>query len=289
MNIRRDQIGDFRGAFCAYYAQNRLSVTAPNLDVDFDVDRADLLSLENVEQLHILEPCGLGNPTPTLCMTNVCIGSVNAVGDGSHTRIRFNRFSTEFDCIFFFRAPTDLRIRRGSRVDVAFTPQINEFRGRRSVQLVLTELRPCLDQRRRLEQDFDLCERHRLGSHLSREEIEIIIPIRKDFAALVPTRNEFAALWRALSSGTVMTEGSFRDVLQNIAFIVGGSVATQYICLRVFDELGLLRLQETGEMLRIELLPGRQKVDLNKSEILKSFSVHAEQPHTEGRQEDGCC
>ena len=38
-------------------------------------------------------------------------------------------------------ADNPIGARAGDRVDVVFTPQINEFRSRRSVQLVITDLR----------------------------------------------------------------------------------------------------------------------------------------------------
>ena len=82
-------------------------------------------------------------------------------------------------------------------------------------------------------------------------------------------------------------EGPFRDVLENIAFVVDGSPVTQYICLRVFDELGLICLQENGDMLRISLVPGRQKVDLNKSVILKDLAGSTGREFPDRRDEDG--
>ncbi len=275
VNVRREQLGDFRGAFCSYFAQHRPAAQAPDLQVDFNVDNPAFLDLENVDALSMLEPCGPGNPSPVLCMTDLRLSAVTPLGDGSHTRLRFTKYGQDFDCICFFRTAEALRVRRGSRVDIAFCPQINEFRGRRSVQLVLTELRPCLDRRRSLERDLDLCLRQRPGCSLSPQELEALVPLREELAALVPSRADFAALWRALTGETVSMSGPFRDVLEDMAFIVGGSVATQYICLRVLDELGLIRLRETGDTLEIHLVPGHSKVDLNASEILKGFARQA--------------
>ena len=46
-----------------------------------------------------------------------------------------------FDCVFFSQTAEALGARPGQTVDLIFVPQINEFRARRSVQLVITDLR----------------------------------------------------------------------------------------------------------------------------------------------------
>jgi len=45
------------------------------------------------------------------------------------------------DCIYFSMPSEDLDVNEGMQVDVAFAPQINEFRGRTSVQLHVLDIR----------------------------------------------------------------------------------------------------------------------------------------------------
>ncbi|MBQ3405059.1 MAG: hypothetical protein IJG63_06555, partial [Oscillospiraceae bacterium] len=47
-----------------------------------------------------------------------------------------------YDAVFFSQTASGLGVREGQEADVVFVPQINEFRSRRSVQLVITDLRP---------------------------------------------------------------------------------------------------------------------------------------------------
>ena len=46
-----------------------------------------------------------------------------------------------YDGVFFSQTVPALGARAGQRCDIVFAPQINEFHGRRSVQLVITDLR----------------------------------------------------------------------------------------------------------------------------------------------------
>ena len=59
----------------------------------------------------------------------------------------------------------------GDRVDVAFTPQINEFRGARTVQLLVCDLRPAPT---RMEAEQALYERLRRGESLTAQELSLI-------------------------------------------------------------------------------------------------------------------
>ena len=48
----------------------------------------------------------------------------------------------KYDAVFFSQTAAGLGVRAGQEADIVFMPQINEFRSRRSVQLVITDLRP---------------------------------------------------------------------------------------------------------------------------------------------------
>ena len=112
------------------------------LDVDLEVIKPELLSLRNVQALDELEPYGPGNPQPTLCMRDVLVENCAGLSDGKHTKLWLSLQGQVFEAVFFSRSPEELGARTGRRAHVAFTPQINEFRGRRTVQLMLTDFVP---------------------------------------------------------------------------------------------------------------------------------------------------
>ena len=101
----------------------------------------DLLSMECVESLTLLEPCGNGNPRPLFCVEGAVLESIIPIGSGKHLRLRLGKFGNIYECVFFSMTQENLGASVGDRVDAAFYPQINEFRGRRSVQLLMTDLR----------------------------------------------------------------------------------------------------------------------------------------------------
>ena len=102
-------------------------------------------------------------------------------------RLRLRKGHFTFGAIYFSANPQSVSIAQGDLVDVAFNPQVNEYRGWRTVQLQLCDLRPALT---RAQAERALYEKLRSGANLTPQEA----------AALTPTREEFAAVWRYLKN-----------------------------------------------------------------------------------------
>jgi single-stranded-DNA-specific exonuclease len=89
-----------------------------------------------VEELQALSPHGEGNPEPLLCVPGVYIERAYPVGDGTHLKMTVFQDGCRSQAIAFGLAGALGRVcSAGSRVDLACTPVINEYRGRRSVEL----------------------------------------------------------------------------------------------------------------------------------------------------------
>ncbi len=140
LTVREDRIDDLRRALAERYK----AAAAPErvLNIDFEVIKPELLSLENVEALDTLEPYGTGNPSPILCMRDVSVENFSALSEGKHTKLWVGKAGAVFEALYFSKSPAELGVRLHDRADIAFSPQINEFRGRRTVQLSLCDYRP---------------------------------------------------------------------------------------------------------------------------------------------------
>lgn len=114
------------------------------LKIDGEIENTAVLTVEEVEALSMLEPYGAGNPKPIFSLSGVTVTCMTDVGGGRHLKMRASRDGRTVDMIFFSvtRAKSGLAV--GDKADVAFYPQINEYRGSRTVQLHLVDLRPGL-------------------------------------------------------------------------------------------------------------------------------------------------
>lgn len=260
--IARDEIDDFRDGvqqMAADFVASGQQHAA--LEIDCAVEPR-LLTEENIVALDQLEPCGAGCPKPVFFMDNLLVDQMAEVGGGKHLRLRFSRDGHSIGAIFFSTNILRSGITVGDRVEVAFTPQINEYRGIRSVQLNLVDIRPDRESRRAWATDQKLYERFQNEQNLASWEASMLLPERSDFAAV----------WRYL-----VANGHQRQLLEDVACL--SRKITRYsglsfnggrlqICLDVFRERGLLTLEQSHGRVHICLMNSAGKVDLNRSPII---------------------
>ena len=260
--ISRNQIDQFRTEVQKLADE---FVSSGRQKVDLDVDctvEPGLLSEENIVALDELEPCGAGCPKPVFCMEGMLVEQISEVGGGKHLRLQLSRDGISFGGIFFSTTLLRSGIAQGDRVEVAFTPQINEFRGAHNVQLNLVDIRPDRQSRAVSEEDHTLTDRLSRGLPITPTEASVLLPERCDFTALwrylkthvkeEPYKVDLGCLSRKLSrkTGTILRPGKL------------------WVCLQVFRERGLLTYEQTREGLAISLSRHLDKVDLEQSPLM---------------------
>ncbi|MCL2820685.1 MAG: single-stranded-DNA-specific exonuclease RecJ [Oscillospiraceae bacterium] len=146
VTVAEENIDELRTRIVKYYNDNVTAITKPGLKLDFEVEKPELLTIQNIEALEHLEPFGNGNPSPCLCILGAVLSSAQSIGDGKHSKLKIGKSGKNLDCIFFSVPTEDLGVSEGMTVDLAFEPQVNEFRGRSNVQLQLHDIRASKEQ-----------------------------------------------------------------------------------------------------------------------------------------------
>ena len=215
-----------------------------------------------VESLEQLEPYGSGNPRPTLCITDALLDRVTPIGGGRHLKLRLVKGGVSFDCVMFSKRESELGAREGDRVDAAFYPQINEYHGHRSVQLLMSALR--------LTDTLPLC----------RDILDGRLPEPWDGSDLFPERSDFVRVWRWLERRGGGARGSLEDVP---GWRPGGMhPAKLLLCLRVMRDSGLVSAQRSGGELRVQIQKFQGKADLASHPLIKKLRQYRER-YEEGR------
>ncbi len=96
------------------------------------------LTLETVTELNLLAPFGMGNPQPLLVARNLRAQQVQILGE-KHLRFTARQGGYSQPCIAFGMAARIDEL--AGEFDLLFTPDINEWRGRSSVQLKVKDIR----------------------------------------------------------------------------------------------------------------------------------------------------
>ncbi|MCC6572704.1 MAG: single-stranded-DNA-specific exonuclease RecJ [Planctomycetes bacterium] len=115
----------------------------PTLDIDAETNLAEL-DVSTVERLSQFEPFGEGNPEPVFMARGVELSSApRVVGRGQgHLSLLVKQGGPALKAIGFGMGPQATGLARGSRVKLAFTPRISDFRGSREVEIEIKDLRP---------------------------------------------------------------------------------------------------------------------------------------------------
>ena len=224
------------------------------LDVDVAITHPSAVTLEELEALSALEPYGSGNARPVFCLLGATLLRTQNVGQNRHLKLRLGKGSAQFDGIFFSTVAEDCGCRPGDRVDAAFYLQVNEFRGSRTVQLQMVDLRPSLRPSGREQESLALAEQCAARQPIS----------ARDARRLLPTREQFAAAWRFLER-TVPEGGlttGYLPLLRTLAAELGKvePFPRAALCLAVFAERGLLTLERQGDDVTLHLHRGRKVV-----------------------------
>ena len=224
------------------------------LDVDVAITHPSAVTLEELEALSALEPYGSGNARPVFCLLGATLLRTQNVGQNRHLKLRLGKGSAQFDGIFFSTVAEDCGCRPGDRVDTAFYLQVNEFRGSRTVQLQMVDLRPSLRPSGREQESLALAEQCAARQPIS----------ARDARRLLPTREQFAAAWRFLER-TVPEGGlttGYLPLLRTLAAELGKAepFPRAALCLAVFAERGLLTLERQGDDVTLHLHRGRKVV-----------------------------
>ena len=110
----------------------------PFINIDLLLEPDDV-TVDLVEQISQLEPFGQSNPSPIFALKNLKIKEKRLMGDNkNHLRLKCIGGSSELTCIRW--KDGDISLVQGDPLDIAFHPQINEFNGNTSVQLILDDI-----------------------------------------------------------------------------------------------------------------------------------------------------
>ena len=262
--ISRANIPEFRRQICALAAQYYTDdVPRTVLDVDCAVSQ-ELLTLHNVDSLQMLEPCGNGCPKPVLMMKNLTIDRISMVGGGRHMRLRLCSGHTYLNAIYFSANPQTVSIQPGDLVDVAFTPQVNEFRGTRTVQMNVIDIRPS-------------CSAECLPDAAPYRDMQRGNLTSGEAAALLPDRKMLALVWRYLDAANPVQESPM-CLCRKIVRWSGQplNLGQMLTCLDIFRDVGLLTVQRQHKYVSIRLTPGEGKADLSRSQTMQRL-LHAKE------------
>jgi hypothetical protein len=220
--------------------------------------------MELAQDIALLEPYGVGNPSPTFILRDVNVVRIMSIGGGKHTKLLLQKDGISLFGMYFGVASSVLGFDVGDTIDVLFNVDINDFRNVKSVQLIIEDA--CISrsyvnmmdaQKKRYE---EICD----GEKYS--ESEDIIPERADFVQV------YTALRREFRMGSsVISSDDLLKLVNTPESKHINYIKLMYI-IRILNEMKVCRIENMSEnIFGFDIYFNSSKVNIDKSSILKKL------------------
>ncbi|MEA4888945.1 MAG: single-stranded-DNA-specific exonuclease RecJ [Clostridiaceae bacterium] len=268
LTLAADQLDHFRLAIQRYAAsQGSRFMMPPSLTADLEVS-GDELTLDHALAIRQMEPFGEGNPVPQLISRSLMLKEMRPVGGGRHLKLSVldPRNHASFDGIAFGLGEADDWLKAGDSVDLLFALEINEWQGKKSVQLNIRDIHPCDTGRTFFDQPWEAERLYQQNGSIQDLMHHYDLPLD----ALVPENQEYKVVYQYLhaqyKNQVVLTDLSVLAVKISRNYHLELHPFRLARILSVFQETGLLNSQALGAgRIRLALLPVAVRVHLDDS------------------------
>ena len=262
-----------------YCSEHLVKYGGHELAAGLSVERQNLknfndISLTFAEELQILEPYGVGNPTPTFVLRDVYVSEISPISNGKHTKFVFTDGNSYVSAMYFTTSPQETGVYAGDKVDVLFNVDINEWMGRRSVQLIVKDVKLSANNK----DYYDSLRKRYLEIHTgeSFSEEENVLPTREDFAKL------YRFILASLRQGN--DTYSHRELVSELSKIRDGReigfIKLKFM-IKVFIELNIINIdEEEEEQYKFKISYSTSKTDLEKSHLLRKLRQQKRKTNT---------
>ena len=265
LSIKRKNLPEFKRRM-EEYAKKSFDGTEPEhvLEIDCELETNEV-NLDFAQELCMLEPYGVSNPTPVFAIRNAVIDEITPVGMNRHLKLTLKKDGASFVAMMFSTTLAEFPLSVGDEVDFAFNIDVNEFNGVSSVQINIKDIRPS-------ERTFHF-------EKVNEEMFESIkngdSPLDGDY--IIPQRQDFARVYNQLLAAARVGKETYR-VSRLLSFILKNepNCGINYIkvkfAIKVFRELNIVNIEEIDAVtFSFSISFAKNKTSLDKSSILKKL------------------
>jgi len=260
LSIEKENLTAFRKCLNEYTSQ---VLSSSNCDIktiiETEIQETDITE-ESVREISKLEPYGAKNPEPVFVIRDISIKEIAPLSQGKHSRllVEKNGISVSAVCFGYHLIAEGFSV--GDLVDIVCSIGINEFRGNKTLQLIV--------------RDIDLSESSWHQIEKTERDFEKIL--QADFQCEsdeIPQRADFAAIYGVLKNAG-FGSGKRTTIFKLLVSLPEISYLKARIILEVFSECGLCELKHTDiGRYYIKMLQTCGKKDLYATPLMKKLTA----------------
>lgn len=251
--IKEGMAEKFRQLLEKYALENNRIMPVAELIADSPVTPAEL-TVQNIEGLNVLEPFGTDNERPLFFIENAQVLDIIPLSNGLHSKLRIKLGYTQAEALVFRKAPTELIVEKGGICDMIVSLGINEFRGNRSVSIIVSDLRPHI-----FEQSKYFAALSAFEAFLRGEELP-----KNYYPSMYPNRNDVVKIYKAIPDTGICSDTLY--IRLNDRSI---NYCKFCVSIEALRQLGLITV--SGADANIKRVRVSQKADLDSAPVLVSL------------------
>ena len=246
LTLETAKLEEFKNAVYEYCAKKQPAFEV--ITADMEIAPAEL-TFENIELLDKLEPFGEENPSPLFLFRNCLIKSKKSLKDGKYVSFGFVFGGKEYRAVHFGKTFDAFVYETGEYVDMIASAEINEFGGRTSISMRVSDIR-CSD----FSQDKFFAARTAYEDYICGRVDKRLL------CRMAPETQELKKCYDILRKTHCLSKAAMLASKADINY------CKFRVALDVFQEAGLVKTDITCD--KAEIVPNAPKADLSKSKIL---------------------
>lgn len=252
-SLKPDDILKFDEKIQEFAIENFKIMPIPNIIAD-KIILPNELTIENIEDLRILEPFGEGNRQPIFVITRAIIEDIRPLSGGVHTKFRVKYGNVYMDMLLFRYATDRVFLKKGDKADFMVTLDTQVYSEKKSIRIIIKDFRKSGMEQNKYFAAKDAYEKFKRGEPLPDNY----------YSRICPDRKELVAVYKKIAVGKCSLDNLYMSMADS-----NMNYCKTALCADIFEELGLVNINRfTNELGIIKNAP---KADLENSKILQAL------------------
>lgn len=251
--VKSGMSADFGRLLEEYALKDHKVMPQATLAADTPATPAEL-TVDNVRGLSLLEPFGAENEKPLFYIGEAELLEVLPLSDGLHSKLRLKAGFAKIDALMFRTAPTALPVKVGDRCDMIVTLGVNSYRGRDSVSVVVSDIRPHTFEQSKYFAALGSFEAFMRGEELPKNY----------YPSMYPSREEAVKVYKAIPENGISLDRLYIS-------LTGKSInyCKFRFAIEAFRELGLVKMNASD--FGVSRVKVSAKTDLYSAPVLEKL------------------
>lgn len=224
------------------------------------------LSMDIVDELAVLEPFGVSNPTPQFVVKNMTLERVISMGAGKHSKLMLSNGNRSFTAVCFGMSASNMEYHFGESVDLLCQLSINEYRGQKSLQLIAQDIRLSDSFEKRYDEESERYREIEAGAEFYQSED--VLPRRSDIAAVYKFLR-----YESMCGHTVYSFRALRAAILEQMNVDINTLKLRFI-INILEDMKVCEFDRIGnEQFEFEVAKGAEKSNIELTKTYKMLEM----------------